>query len=111
MSAQEWLRRYVELRRHDAEAEKTESPGSSAADDEPPEHVAAIRRFLEKHHKRLGAHERADEINGIKAACRLVGENRDFASPVLAYESEAWCYLIDESDPAGYYRIPKSAEL
>ena len=111
MSAQEWFRRYVELRRHDAEQGKAGEPRRAGQKTESPEHVRALRQFLEKHHKKQGPKERADEIKGIQTVCSLVGENRDFPSPILAYESEAWCYIIDESDPAGYYRIPKKAEL
>jgi hypothetical protein len=111
MSAQEWFQRYVELRRHDANVREADETMPAAAETDSPEHVRILRRFLEKHHKKLGPQERADEINGIRAACPLVGENHDFAAPVLAYESEAWCYLIDESDPTGYYRIPKTAKL
>lgn len=111
MSAQQWFDRYVELRRHDVEQGKAEGSPAAGAEAETPDHVKALRQFLEKHHKKQGPKERADEIQGIQAACRLVGENHDFASPIRAYESDAWCYIIDESDPAGYYRIPKKAEL
>ena len=111
MSAEEWFRRYVELRRYDTRQSETNAPRSDGPETESPEHVRALRRFLEKHHKKQGPKERADEINGIQAACSLVGENRDFGASILAYQSEAWCYIIDESDPAGYYRIPKKAEL
>jgi len=111
MSAQEWFRRYVELRRHDAEEGKAGEPRAAGAEAEPPEHFRTLRQFLEKHHKKQGPREREDEIKGIQTACSLVGESRDFASPIRAYESEAWCYIIDESDPTGYYRIPKRAEL
>ena len=111
MSAQQWFQRYLELRRHDVQQGTPAAPASAGAEAESPEHVRALRRFLEKHHKKQGPHERADEINGIKAACSPVGENHDFEAPILAYESEAWCYIVDESDRTGYYRIPKRAEL
>jgi hypothetical protein len=108
MTGQEWFERYVELRRHEAGEGGKIDPEAVL---DLPEHLRILHRFLEKHHKKQGPKERADEIRGIQTACSLVGESRDFASPILAYESDAWCYIIDESDPSGYYRIPKQAEL
>jgi hypothetical protein len=108
MSGQEWFQRYVELRKRVAGEGGQVDPQAVL---DLPDHLRRLHRFLEKHHKKQGPRERADEIRGIESACALVGENRDFGSPILAYESDAWCYVIDESDPSGYYRIPKQAEL
>jgi hypothetical protein len=108
MTGQQWFERFLELRRHEA-AEGGKVDPEAVFD--LPEPLRLLHRFLEKHHKKQGPKERADEIAGIQSACALVGENRDFASPILAYESDAWCYIIDESDPSGYYRIPKQADI
>ena len=108
MTGQEWFERFVELRRHEVAEGGTVDPEAVL---DLPEPLRLLHKFLEKHHKKQGPKERADEIRGIQAACTAVGENRDFAAPILAYESDAWCYIIDESDPSGYYRIPKQAEL
>ena len=66
MSAEAWLRRYVELRRHDTQEGKADGPASAGPATESPEHVGTLRRFFEKHHKKQGPQERQVPVGGHK---------------------------------------------
>jgi len=111
VTGSQWLDRYVELRRYEAEhAEPDAMDGVDPAIDLP-DHLKTLHRLLEKHHRKMGPRERAAELEGIKATCTLVGENDELANRVVAYESNQWCYVVDEADPTGYYRIAKLLDL
>ena len=111
MTGKEWLDRYVELRRFEADSAASHEADGVDPSIDLPEQLKSLHRLLEKHHHKLGARERTEEIESVKATCSFVGESGELASPVAAYESEQRCYIVDESDPSGYYRLPKLLEI
>lgn len=111
MTGKEWLDRYVELRRYEADNSGPDEADAIDPSIDLPEHLKTLHRLLEKHHRKTGPRERTAEIESLKATCSLVGESGELASPVVAYESEERCYIVDESDPSGYYRLPKLLDL
>jgi hypothetical protein len=111
MTGKEWLDRYVELRKYEADNAGPDEVDGVDPSIELPEHLKTLYRLLEKHHQKTGPKERTAEIESVKATCSLAGESDELASRVVAYESEQRCYIVDESDPSGYYRLPKLLDL